>query len=331
MPSDELLEPIDPSQLQQLIETSSRSELLAFTLRNRDILLGAIHQSGKWDGETVLLAFNMPEGKRYGHAQLAKVPATAISAIHKVPLSQESTPKLAEDDVEIEFFKGMGFGIDEIRKITSLAVHNYPNPLASIIYEHNMPIVEAHNFEVWGLVEKSLSQDGIPTKGIYFDKDFLMYADWDFFQTQAKGEISISAAPVPGLVQIEKSIRMSPEELVLRRLKSSLDDRIRRTVSPATGEYRLLQGVLLVPDPAQDEIMEGEVSYLYQVGISTDGSICPILIKAKHLKFPIGFLNKVSSKLTFYGEMLPIPVSIVGSNYSQVLLSRAIAHLIESN
>jgi hypothetical protein len=117
---------------------------------------------------------------------------------------------------------------------------------------------------------------------------------------------------------------------VLQRLKSSLGSKIRQAVSPATGEYRLIQGVLLVPDPAQDEIIEGEMSYLYQVGISSDGTVCPILIKAKQLKYPRGFLDKVSSVLAFYGEMLPIPVSILGNNHSQVLLARAIAHVAKT-
>lgn len=330
MSLDDLLEPIDPSQLQPLVETASHSKLLVFILTNRDVLIGAIHQHGRWDGNYILIAFNMPDGKRYGWGQVAKIPVTAISAIDSVPLIEESIPRLDENDPEFDWLKEMGMDITEIRKRTKLAVHNYPNPLAAIIYEHNMPIITDHNFEISNLIEESLSQEGIPSKGIYFDRDFLMYADWEFFQTQAKGESSISVAPIPGLVQVERTIRMSPEEQVLQRLKSSLGSKIRQTVSPATGEYRLIQGVLLVSDPAQDEIIEGEMSYLYQVGISSDGTVCPILIKAKQLKYPRGFLNKVSSVLAFYGEMLPIPVSILGNDHSQVLLARAIAHVAKT-
>ena len=97
------------------------------------------------------------------------------------------------------------------------------------------------------------------------------------------------------------------------------------------GDYTILQGCLLAPQPAQDEIIEGEKCYLYKVAESIGGGmVCPVLLKVDQLKYPTGFLNRISSQLTFYGELLPLPVDMLGEKYSQTLLARAIAYLSES-
>jgi len=120
---------------------------------------------------------------------------------------------------------------------------------------------------------------------------------------------------------------MSNEELVMQRLKVSLSEQIRKKLSPSIGSYAVIHGALLVPDPAQDEKIEGEICYLYQVATSSEGAIFPILIKERLLKYPKDFLHRISSKLVFYGEILPVPVSIVGQLYQKVLLVRVLAHL----
>lgn len=320
----EVSPPITIDALQKFLSTCKSSDLLAFKLTNGDILLGGIPRGGRIKGDTVNIAFNMPDGKRYGQARVVEIPLADISSVERVPLSEESRPQLSKDDPEVDFLKEVGIDVTEGIK---LPVHNYPNPLASVIYEHNVPIIERKNFRTLYLIEEALSQDGIPTEGIRFDDDFLLYADWDFFETQSGGGISIAASPLPGLVQIEKSIQMSPEQQVMQRLKLSLGEQFRKSLSPSVGNYAVLHGALLVSDPAQDEEIEGELSYLYQTGSSIDGTLHPILVKARLLKFPRGFLNRVSSELVFYGEVLPIPVVILGITYDKVLLVRALAHL----
>lgn len=316
--------PITVEQLEVTIASSSGADLVAVRLTNGDVLLGEIHQYGEWDQKTVNLAFNMPDGKRYGTAQITAIPITSISSVRHVPLNEASRPKLSEEDPEMDFLKKVGMDVSGGIK---LPVHNYPNPLAIIIYEHNISIIQRHKFRTLHLVEESLAQDGIPTEGIHFDNDFLLYADWDFFNTQSKGGATIAASPIPGLIQIEKSIQMSPEQQVMQRLRLSTSEQIRKKLYSSIGNYAVLRGALLVPDPAQDEEIEGELSYLYQIAVSRNGEIHPILIKAQLLKFPRGFLDRISSELVFYGEFLPAPVAILGKTYKSVLLLRALAYL----
>jgi len=319
MSPEEILQPITSDALQNFLSTCKGSDLLAFKLTNGDILLGGIPRGGGIRGDTVNIAFNMPDGKRYGLAQYIKIEITSIASVSVVPLSEASIPTLSEGEWELEFLQ------PSADKKVRLPVHNFPNPLASIIHNHNMPIVESHGFTASHLIEESLSQDGISEQGIHFDKDFLMYADWEFFQTQTKGETSIAASPFPGLVQVEHVLKSSNEEQVVIRIRNSLTNRILKFVPPF-GDYRLLEGVLLVPEPLQDEEIEGETSYLYRIATS-QGDHYPILVKAKKLKYPRSFLDRVSSQLTFYGEMASIPVSISGYKYERSMLVRAIAYL----
>ena len=312
-------EPIAIEALRTILTNCLSSDLLAFHLQDGDILLGGIPRGGGLRDDTVNIAFNAPDGKRYGVAQYVRIPTSLIASVTVVPLSDATIPPINQADRENTF-------VQRTRaKDMRLPVHNFPNPLAKILYDHNMPIVESHGFSVSKLIEESLSQAGISGTGIHFDRDFLMYADWEFFETQAKGETNIAVSPLPGLVQLERVIRSSNEELVIARLRNSLSNRI-SSLLPSLGEYRILMGVLLVPEPLQDEEIEGETCYLYRVATS-EGEQYPVLIKAKKLKYPRSFLNRVSSQMAFYGEMLPIPVSVAWSKYNDSMLVRAIASL----
>lgn len=323
--SDSLSLPlISLEELRTVIASRSNGELYSVLLTSGEVLLGEINQRGQQNPKAIQVAFNMPDGKRYGRAVIVEVPVTRIASIQRVPLSEDSIPKFNENDPEVAYLKEMGFIASAYMK---LPVHNYPNPLASIIFEHNRSIIDRHRFDMNYYVEESLAQDGISTTGIEFDDDFLLYADWDFFNSQSSAGTTIAASPIPGLIQIEKSLQMSPEQQVLQRLRGTLGEGIRRRVSPSVGNYTVLRGALLVPDPAQDEVIEGELSYLYQLGDSTDGILHPILIKARLVKYPLGFLPHINSSLVCYGEMLPIPVNILGKTYERVLLVRALAHI----
>lgn len=327
MAQDSVFSPMNTKKLLKNLETLSPADLITVTLTETSILLGGVFKFWKdaWDEDRVVaLSFNTDKGKRFGDSCIAHIPITSIAGVFAVPLDNASTPRISADDPQVQFLREMGIDLD-----LRLAVQDYPTPLASIIYEHNMRVATAVGLEISYYVEKSLSPDGIPSGGICFDNDFLMYADWAFFATQTGGGVNISGA-LPGFVNVEKSLSQSPEQQVLQRLKDSLGAKIQRHISSAIGTYKVLQGCLLVPEPAQDEIIEGEKCYLYKVAESRDdGAVYPILVKVEQLKFPIDFLNRINSELTFYGELLPIPVSIMGEKYSQVLLTRAIAYLKE--
>jgi hypothetical protein len=55
----------------------------------------------------------------------------------------------------------------------------------------------------------------------------------------------------------------------------------------------------------------------------------PVLIKLNLLKFPREFLGRVNSVLTFYGELLPIPLNFIGRPYKTIFLARAIANFVK--
>jgi hypothetical protein len=317
---------INEQMLRKKLEELAPADLIAVTLTDTSILLGGVFKFWQqiWDEEGVVaLSFNTEAGKRFGNSCFVHIPISLIAGISVIPLDDTSTPKLSTDDAQVEFLREIGIELD-----MRLPVQDYPNPLASIIYEHNMSVIESVGFKIVNYMEKALSTEGIPTEGIHFDDEFLIYADWAFLVTQAGGGVTISAMPVPSIISIEKHLNQSPEQQVIQRLKGTLADKLHQHVSPTLGSYTVLQGCLLVPDPAQDDVIEGEECYLYQIVLSREtAEILPVLMKVKHLKYPLGFISRISSKLNFYGELLPIPVNILGENYSQVLLARAIAYL----
>lgn len=316
---------LNPQKLREKLEAISPTDLIAVTLIDSSILLGGSFKFWEdiWDEEIVLpLGFNTNDGKRFGKSCVVHIPANIVADVSKVPLDDASKPKIRTDDLQAQVFRQLGIDHD-----LALAAQDYPNPLASIIFEHNSSVVTAIGLVISYYVEKALSQDGISPEGISLDNDFLMYADWPFFETQVGGSVNFSAAPVPGL-NVARSLDQSPEQQVLQRLKDTLREKIRQHVSSSTGKYAILRGCLLVPTPAQDEMIEGETCYLYKIAENRDdGTVYPVLIKAERLKYPVGFLNRINSVLTFYGELLPTPIDMLGEKYDEALLARAIAYL----
>jgi hypothetical protein len=153
-----------------------------------------------------------------------------------------------------------------------------------------------------------------------------LYVDWTFFSHQIAGSVSISAG-IPGVASINKDVRHSLGAQVLQRLKDSLADKIREGISPSIGEHTLY-GSILIPEPTDITVIEGEECHLCIVAENLDrGRACPVLLKVKLLKYPFEFLRHISSVLTFYGELLPIPLNVLGETHQKVLLARAIGYL----
>lgn len=322
MSFDSMFAPMNAEQLEERLRSIAiAQDLIAMTLTDGDILLGGISKHWKWDGKIVSLSFNTAEGKRFGLSHFIDVPVDLIVDIVITPLDDASTPKMEHDDPVAQFLKEIVGEID-----TRLSVQDYPNPLASIIYEHNMQVASLGGLAVGNYIEKALARDAIPPKGIHFNADFLLYVDWPFFSQQAAGSTSVSAG-IPPLIQITKDVSQSLHAQVLQRLRDSLADRIRRKISPTLGEHSL-QGSILMPEGAQTTSIEGEECHLLVIA-EDQGSEerFPILLKVKRLKFPLEFLSYVKSVLTFHGELVPIPVTVLGRTYQKVLLARAIGYL----
>lgn len=315
-------ESIEPDDLRDTLESIDVAyDLVAVTLTNGDIILGCIFKHWRWNGQTVDINFNYLTGQIYGASEVVTVPIELIADISVIPLDDAIVPRLDPDDPEIEMIKEMFGEFD-----TRISVADWPNPLASIIYQHNAELISSHHFIVNDYLEFSLPEDAIPIGGIIFDKDFLLYVDWAFFSQQVTGSVSISAG-IPGVANISKDIRHSLEVQVLQRLKDSLANKIREGISSAIGEHTLY-GSILIPEPTNTTIIEGEECHLFIVAENLDGgAACPVLLKVKSLKYPFEFLRYISSALTFYGELLPIPLNVLGETHQKVLLARAIGYL----
>jgi len=324
MSFDSMFVPMNAEQLEERLKSIAiAQDLIAMTLTDGDILLGGISKHWKWDGEIVSLSFNTAEGKRFGLSHFVDVPVDLIADILVIPLDDASTPKMEHDDPVAQLLKEILGEID-----TRLPVQDYPNPLASIIYEHNVQVASSHGLAVRDYMEKALARDAIPPEGIKLDADFLLYADWAFFSREAAGPTSVSAGlSTPFRLQISKDVSQSLPAQVLQRLRNSHADRIRRRISPTVGEHSL-RGSILVPEDPQTTKIEGEECHLLMVAENQgpEGRL-PILVKVHALKFPLEFLSHVKSVLIVYGELLPAPVMVSGRRYQKVLLARAIGYL----
>jgi hypothetical protein len=346
MSSGSIFVPIDAQRLEEKLKSIAIAyDLIAVTLIGGDILLGGISKHWAWNGRTVSLSFNTDEGRRFRHSCFIDIPIDLIADISVIPLDDASIPKIAPDDPQLQFLKEI-FEIDDgvstpkvvpddpqsqflkeilLRRI--LPVQDYPNPLASIIYNHDTQVASSQGFTVGYYVEMALAKDAIPPEGIYFEDDFLLYADWSFFLQQTAGSVSLSAG-IPGLFNISKDVSQSLQTQVLQRLKATLADKIRKKISPKTGEEDVIQGCILAPEPPETTVIEGEECHLCMIVESQDtGELCPVLFKVKAFKYPLEFLGRVNSVLTFYGELLPIPVEVLGEMYNRTLLARAIGYL----
>lgn len=300
-------------------------QLIAVMLVDGDILIGCLEKGFRWDGRVISLGFNTVKGKRYGDSHVVEIPINLIADIQPIPLSEASIPKVASDDPSLALLRELGL---EDEKYARLPVQDYPNPLATIICEHNSQIIDEHDLSVLIYVERALSEDAIPSEGIELDEDWLLYADWEFFSQQMSGALSVGTN-IP-IVGVSKDLSPSLQTEVLRRLRESWIDKIRKgTISNAIKEH-LMQGRILVPQPSESTDIEGENCIVVICASSDDKSAeetYPVLLKLKSLRYPLEFLGHIISVLTFYGELLPIPLSVFGKTHKRTLLARAIGYL----
>ena len=304
-------------------------ELISVTLLDGEQLIGGLAKHWRWGGKLISLGFNTEKGKRFGISHIVDIPLSLVANIQPIPLSEASIPKIEEDDSQLAFMRELGM---TDAKFARLPVQDYPNPLASVICNHNLHIIASHNLAILDHVEMALSKDAIPSQGIFLTEDFLLYVDWDFYSRQTTGSVSVNAGASTLIANagITKDLSPSLQEFVLRRLKISLAERIRKGLSPKIIQDNLVQGCIIMPEPTEDTEIEGEKCIVALCAVSQESNdqvAYPILVKLNCLKFPIEFLGQVNSLLTFYGESLPIPLNVMGRSYKSVFLARAIAYL----
>ncbi|MFH1141453.1 MAG: hypothetical protein V1724_07325 [Chloroflexota bacterium] len=326
MAENTVFQPLPADQLEErtsAVETAY--QLIAITLIDGDILLGCLAKHWHWNGQVVSLGFNTAKGKRYGDSHIVDIPIKLIADIQTIPLSEQSTPRVAPDNPSLAFLRKLGM---EDEKYARLPVQDYPNPLAAIISEHNLQTAARHDFHISMYMENALSEDAIPQEGIIFDKDLLLYADWEFFSHQISGALQVSSN-IP-LLGVSKDLRPSLETEVMRRLRNSWTDNIPMPKKSNGTREHLMQGRILVPQPPDNTNIEGEnciVVVCTSSGNKDEQEPHPVLLKPKLLKYPLEFLDYIRSSLTFYGELLPVPLEISGKAHKQALLARAVAYL----
>lgn len=249
--------------------------------------------------EDLELDFNAHKGQIHGYAKTIRVPKKLIAEIREVPWKN--------------------------KELVSLRVKNYPNPFAKIIHDNNLSISKKYNFEVWDSIECALSKQGIPPTGIEFDKEELIYVDWDYF-TRIKGGIGqVGVAPF--------SFAWQPplRSFVMTEMKKGALPRIRRFLAGHFGSPVQLRGFLVVPRTVQETRIEGEKCLLYVASMNKDeirqNEWVPIIIKEDSLSYPQEFFPKIASEMTFYGEEKQVPVRVDDNSTDKVLMIRAIGYL----
>jgi hypothetical protein len=290
-------------------------------------MLGCVAKHWTWDDEILSLGFNTEKGQRSGSSYIIDIPLADIADVQPMPLNEQSIPSVEPE--LISSLEELGFPTD---KFTKLPVQDYPNPLATIISTHNVHVAEAHRYEVSGYKEQALSSEAIPPEGITLDEDFVLYADWDFFDRQVSGSFGVEVGV--GFVTATKNLSPSLQKLVIEKLKTSWLGKLQERFSsdPGMVEENILRGNILVPQPAEQTDIEGESCILVMCAGKDGNSSArtyPVLLKLKRLRYPLEFLGLIMSPLVFYGEMLPIPLQVLGETYNTCLLARAIGYVHE--
>ena len=302
-----IFQPIKISDFERKVKSiDSGLDFLTITLITADVFLGCIFKYWRepvmahafpWDGKTFSLAFNTSEGQLFGFTATVKIPIDQIADISVMPI--------------------IGF--------EKILVQGYPNPLATIFYNHNAQLAELHQFTVQWYGEKAFAQDEIPPEGIYLKQNEPLYVDWTFVQRQMSGAASISGAIIPGILTLNKDGSLSIQDQVFRLIKSPSTSAHKRK-SKDLANFVSFRGCIFPVDPQQDDTIEGELWRIYRVA-ETNGETHAILIKMKELRLPVNFFNRVNSVLTFFGELITLPLALSGQKYDKALLTRVIAYI----
>ncbi|MBU4222662.1 MAG: hypothetical protein KKA10_13815 [Euryarchaeota archaeon] len=251
--------------------------------------------------DSLLLFFNSVDGKKHGASHVIEVNKKFISGLRSFS------------------FAGDAF---------NLGIKNIPNPFATVIYNNNIKIATKYGFTVRNYFEMGLSEEAIPPEGIHFEKEEIIFVDWDFIQHIAGGinSIGVSIANLGGSYGKQKSL----DAFVLEKLRNGTYEQIKNFFNAKETEYHF-EGFFVVPPDIQNTNIEGERCLLFICSESSSfnvaGNWIPILVKERSLSYPMEFLSKISSGLKFYGELKQMPVSICDVTKSACILCRIIGFL----
>lgn len=296
------LESLDPTLLEEaiktLIDSGHRSVILS--LIQGEILVGDFHPSVDFQFLPVALIFNTREGKVFGHAHVIQVPPDYVSGIRPLVWTRDS--------------------------LSELPVKWIPNPLATLICDHNLLVAEKYGFDIWGYREMALPQSGVPSTGIEFEKDELIYVDWEFFSRIKGGSLQVGV----------QYIGFSPERSLLAlahdKLRIGPIERLRRwfhrKVSP--GEYRI-EGFVVAPEHEVTTQIEGQECIVMlctsRKVYPPDQESLPVILKRGCISYPVEFFPFLNSRLVFYGELKQIPIAVDDIRSERALLARAIGYI----
>ena len=321
-----VFQPLSDEALNECIDVIEPGiQLVAVTLTDGDMLMGGLLPPWFPLDEGLGLHYNTEKGQTHGSSYIVQIPHNLIADIRIVPLSESSVPHPQSDAYITTLLKQAG-AESLLPSNFKVAVKNYPNPFASIICQHNEHIAQKHHIEILDYMEKALSEAAVPPEGIRFDDSILLYADWDYFSQNVSGGVEVSAG-IPAVMDVTKALSPSLHERATEKLKGTL---AQRATSPKMMKEHRMRGCILVDQKPQDTEIQGEKCIVVTCA-STDkrspGETFPVLLKLKHLNYPQEFLRYIISELTFYGELLPIPIEVVGKVHHKALLARAIGYI----
>ena len=248
----------------------------------------------------VCLVFNSKAGTKHGRACHVNIKDELISGIRPLFWTEES--------------------------LSSLTLKNVPNPMASLIYEHNFKVASKYGLHIGTMIEAALPEAGLPPSGIDFTEDEIIYTDWEFFSHVVGGSLSAGAYGIS--VGFERSLY----GLARDKITNGIIEKITGFLSgrKPIGECRL-QGFLVVPQPEITTSIEGDECIVVicsdQKSFSPKIKFIPAILKKRAISYPIEFLPFINSSLVFYGEMRQIPLEIGGLKSDYTLMTRAIGYV----
>ena len=100
------------------------------------------------------LLFNTENGRKFGDSYIINLKNKLISGIRQFTWNHDN-------------FEAMRW---------------IPNPYAKLIAENNLRVAKNNNLNVGDSIEASLSNPNLPSDGIEFEYEELIYIDWDFIK-----------------------------------------------------------------------------------------------------------------------------------------------------
>ncbi|PKL67638.1 MAG: hypothetical protein CVV28_05045 [Methanobacteriales archaeon HGW-Methanobacteriales-1] len=206
-------------------------------------------------------------------------------------------------------------------------VKNIPNPFAQMVCTNNFKIAKKFGLKIGGLSEFSLSVENIPQEGIKFNKDTLLFVDWEFMSKLSDGaSISLS------LYGLSIKLGKNSMQFALSKIKAGKIEKILSfLLEPFPFEDARISGYLVFPHEEINTEIEGEDCIIALCckteSFDPEAPYIPIILKKKYIKYPIEYLSCIRSEIVFYGEFMEIPIIEKGISSTASLVVKGFAYL----